>query len=137
MVSSSLAHSENCRVCVCVFLFSAQEKTPAVKSESPASLKKAENLRGCDLLQELSVTIRRFKKTSVAKERSERCYRGAALGAVGRSTEDRHRCTQQVLLLKKAQKPQNNWIHQHTQVLEFCPLTVSTPHLHPLTWRST
>uniref|UniRef100_H3CIY4 Dual E2 ubiquitin-conjugating enzyme/E3 ubiquitin-protein ligase BIRC6 n=1 Tax=Tetraodon nigroviridis TaxID=99883 RepID=H3CIY4_TETNG len=49
-----------------------KEKAPAVKSESPASLKKAENLRGCDLLQELSVTIRRFKKTSIAKERVQR-----------------------------------------------------------------
>lgn len=44
-----------------------------MKSESPASLKKAENLRGCDLLQELSVTIRRFKKTSIAKERLDYC----------------------------------------------------------------
>ncbi|XP_029691286.1 baculoviral IAP repeat-containing protein 6 isoform X2 [Takifugu rubripes] len=49
-----------------------KEKAPAGKSDSAASLKKAENLRGCDLLQELSVTIRRFKKTSVAKERVQR-----------------------------------------------------------------
>lgn len=49
-----------------------------MKSESPASSKKAENLRGCDLLQELSVTIRRFKKTSIAKERSDLCFYGAS-----------------------------------------------------------
>ncbi|XP_069464004.1 baculoviral IAP repeat-containing protein 6 isoform X2 [Ambystoma mexicanum] len=35
--------------------------------------RKPENLRGCDLLQEVSVTIRRFKKTSTSKERVQRC----------------------------------------------------------------
>ncbi|XP_078504877.1 dual E2 ubiquitin-conjugating enzyme/E3 ubiquitin-protein ligase BIRC6 isoform X4 [Lissotriton helveticus] len=35
--------------------------------------RKPENLRGCDLLQEVSVTIRRFKKTSTPKERVQRC----------------------------------------------------------------
>uniref|UniRef100_A0A6Q2Z2L0 Dual E2 ubiquitin-conjugating enzyme/E3 ubiquitin-protein ligase BIRC6 n=1 Tax=Esox lucius TaxID=8010 RepID=A0A6Q2Z2L0_ESOLU len=35
--------------------------------------KKPDNLRGCDLLQEVSVTIRRFKKTSIPKERVQRC----------------------------------------------------------------
>lgn len=54
----------NLCVCVCV-----QDKVSAVKSESAAPLKKVENLRGCDLLQEASVTIRRFKKTSMPKER--------------------------------------------------------------------
>lgn len=48
-----------------------QDKTSAVKSENTAPSKKLENLRGCDLLQEVSVTIRRFKKTSVPKERSD------------------------------------------------------------------
>ncbi|KAL6101444.1 birc6 [Pungitius sinensis] len=48
-------------------------KVSAVKTESSPPLKKVENLRGCDLLQEVSVTIRRFKKTSVPKERVQRC----------------------------------------------------------------
>lgn len=51
---------------VCVFV---KEKASAVKTESPAPSKKVENLRGCDLLQEVSVTIRKFKKTSIPKER--------------------------------------------------------------------
>ncbi|XP_018120697.1 baculoviral IAP repeat-containing protein 6 isoform X4 [Xenopus laevis] len=37
------------------------------------SIRKANNLRGCDLLQEVSVTIRRFKKTCIPKERVQRC----------------------------------------------------------------
>uniref|UniRef100_A0A7N9AXP2 Dual E2 ubiquitin-conjugating enzyme/E3 ubiquitin-protein ligase BIRC6 n=1 Tax=Mastacembelus armatus TaxID=205130 RepID=A0A7N9AXP2_9TELE len=41
--------------------------------KTPAPSKKVENLRGCDLLQEVSVTIRRFKKTSIPKERVQRC----------------------------------------------------------------
>ncbi|XP_075902304.1 dual E2 ubiquitin-conjugating enzyme/E3 ubiquitin-protein ligase BIRC6 isoform X2 [Nelusetta ayraudi] len=50
----------------------SKEKASAVKSENTAPSKKLENLRGCDLLQEVSVTIRRFKKTSVPKERVQR-----------------------------------------------------------------
>uniref|UniRef100_A0A3B4VL83 Baculoviral IAP repeat containing 6 n=1 Tax=Seriola dumerili TaxID=41447 RepID=A0A3B4VL83_SERDU len=51
----------------------SKEKVSAVKTETAAPSKKAENLRGCDLLQEVSVTIRRFKKTSIPKERVQRC----------------------------------------------------------------
>ncbi|XP_029377805.1 baculoviral IAP repeat-containing protein 6 isoform X4 [Echeneis naucrates] len=51
----------------------SKEKSSAVKTETSASSKKAENLRGCDLLQEVSITIRRFKKTSIPKERVQRC----------------------------------------------------------------
>ncbi|XP_028983369.1 baculoviral IAP repeat-containing protein 6 isoform X2 [Betta splendens] len=51
----------------------SKEKMSAVKNETPTPSKKAENLRGCDLLQEVSITIRRFKKTSVPKERVQRC----------------------------------------------------------------
>uniref|UniRef100_A0A8C0J634 Baculoviral IAP repeat containing 6 n=1 Tax=Chelonoidis abingdonii TaxID=106734 RepID=A0A8C0J634_CHEAB len=43
------------------------------KIETSNSSRKSDNLRGCDLLQEVSVTIRRFKKTSVSKERVQRC----------------------------------------------------------------
>ncbi|XP_044308535.1 baculoviral IAP repeat-containing protein 6 isoform X5 [Varanus komodoensis] len=43
------------------------------KTEASSSSRKSDNLRGCDLLQEVSVTIRRFKKTSVSKERVQRC----------------------------------------------------------------
>ncbi|XP_054832768.1 baculoviral IAP repeat-containing protein 6 isoform X2 [Eublepharis macularius] len=43
------------------------------KTEASNSSRKSDNLRGCDLLQEVSVTIRRFKKTSVSKERVQRC----------------------------------------------------------------
>uniref|UniRef100_A0A8C3XU63 Dual E2 ubiquitin-conjugating enzyme/E3 ubiquitin-protein ligase BIRC6 n=1 Tax=Chelydra serpentina TaxID=8475 RepID=A0A8C3XU63_CHESE len=43
------------------------------KIEASNSSRKSDNLRGCDLLQEVSVTIRRFKKTSVSKERVQRC----------------------------------------------------------------
>ncbi|KAL7987488.1 hypothetical protein Chor_006407, partial [Crotalus horridus] len=43
------------------------------KAETSTSSRKSDNLRGCDLLQEVSVTIRRFKKTSVSKERVQRC----------------------------------------------------------------
>ncbi|XP_039995720.1 baculoviral IAP repeat-containing protein 6 [Xiphias gladius] len=52
---------------------SSKEKVSAVKTETAAPSKKVENLRGCDLLQEVSVTIRRFKKTSITKERVQRC----------------------------------------------------------------
>ncbi|XP_028279451.1 baculoviral IAP repeat-containing protein 6 isoform X1 [Parambassis ranga] len=51
----------------------SKEKVSAAKSETSAPSKKVENLRGCDLLQEVSVTIRRFKKTSIPKERVQRC----------------------------------------------------------------
>ncbi|XP_061601104.1 baculoviral IAP repeat-containing protein 6 isoform X2 [Cololabis saira] len=50
----------------------SKDKASAGKSESSGS-KKVENLRGCDLLQEVSVTIRRFKKTTIPKERVQRC----------------------------------------------------------------
>lgn len=66
----SKAHS------LCTLLQRAQaskEKVSAVKSEGATPSKKVENLRGCDLLQEVSVTIRRFKKTSITKERVQRC----------------------------------------------------------------
>ncbi|XP_053159738.1 baculoviral IAP repeat-containing protein 6 isoform X4 [Hemicordylus capensis] len=43
------------------------------KTEASNSSRKSDNLRGCDLLQEVSVTIRRFKKTTVSKERVQRC----------------------------------------------------------------
>ena len=46
-----------------------QEKASTSKADPPTSSKKPDNLRGCDLLQEVSVTIRRFKKTSIPKER--------------------------------------------------------------------
>ncbi|XP_064788418.1 baculoviral IAP repeat-containing protein 6 isoform X5 [Oncorhynchus masou masou] len=49
------------------------EKASTSKADSPAQSKKPDNLRGCDLLQEVSVTIRRFKKTSIPKERVQRC----------------------------------------------------------------
>ncbi|XP_023819026.1 baculoviral IAP repeat-containing protein 6 isoform X2 [Oryzias latipes] len=51
----------------------SKEKMSAGKTEASAQSKKVENLRGCDLLQEVSVTIRRFKKTSIPKERVQRC----------------------------------------------------------------
>ncbi|XP_018580423.1 baculoviral IAP repeat-containing protein 6 isoform X3 [Scleropages formosus] len=50
-----------------------KEKASTSKAEPPAALKKPDNLRGCDLLQEVSITIRRFKKTSIPKERVQRC----------------------------------------------------------------
>ncbi|KAJ8418302.1 hypothetical protein AAFF_G00140110 [Aldrovandia affinis] len=50
-----------------------KEKASTSKAEPPAPSKKPDNLRGCDLLQEVSVTIRRFKKTSIPKERVQRC----------------------------------------------------------------
>ncbi|XP_054979502.1 baculoviral IAP repeat-containing protein 6 isoform X7 [Sorex araneus] len=50
-----------------------KEKSSNVKNENASGPRKAENLRGCDLLQEVSVTIRRFKKTSISKERVQRC----------------------------------------------------------------
>ncbi|XP_030643061.1 baculoviral IAP repeat-containing protein 6 [Chanos chanos] len=50
-----------------------KEKASTSKVDPPPSSKKPDNLRGCDLLQEVSVTIRRFKKTSVPKERVQRC----------------------------------------------------------------
>ncbi|XP_061767077.1 baculoviral IAP repeat-containing protein 6 isoform X1 [Nerophis ophidion] len=52
---------------------SSKEKASVIKAETQASSKKVENLHGCDLLQEVSVTIRKFKKTSVPKERVQRC----------------------------------------------------------------
>uniref|UniRef100_A0A8C9ZQ87 Dual E2 ubiquitin-conjugating enzyme/E3 ubiquitin-protein ligase BIRC6 n=1 Tax=Sander lucioperca TaxID=283035 RepID=A0A8C9ZQ87_SANLU len=64
-------------------------------NETTAPLKKVENLRGCDLLQEASVTIRRFKKTSMPKERVQRCamlqfpdFHEKLLDALCRRTED-------------------------------------------------
>ncbi|XP_028323473.1 baculoviral IAP repeat-containing protein 6 isoform X3 [Gouania willdenowi] len=51
----------------------SKEKVSAMKTETSAPSKKVENLRGCDLLQEVSVTIRKFKKTSIPKERVQRC----------------------------------------------------------------
>uniref|UniRef100_A0A4W3K7A1 Dual E2 ubiquitin-conjugating enzyme/E3 ubiquitin-protein ligase BIRC6 n=1 Tax=Callorhinchus milii TaxID=7868 RepID=A0A4W3K7A1_CALMI len=51
-----------------------KEKTSTSKAAEPgSSTKKPDNLRGCDLLQEVSVTIRRFKKTCIPKERVQRC----------------------------------------------------------------
>ncbi|KAG8504819.1 Baculoviral IAP repeat-containing protein 6, partial [Galemys pyrenaicus] len=50
-----------------------KEKSSNVKNENTSGTRKSENLRGCDLLQEVSVTIRRFKKTSISKERIQRC----------------------------------------------------------------
>ncbi|XP_037398087.1 baculoviral IAP repeat-containing protein 6 isoform X3 [Pygocentrus nattereri] len=50
-----------------------QEKASTSKSDPQAAPKKPDNLRGCDLLLEVSITIRRFKKTSVPKERVQRC----------------------------------------------------------------
>ncbi|XP_067844789.1 baculoviral IAP repeat-containing protein 6 [Heptranchias perlo] len=51
-----------------------KEKPSTSKAtESGSSSKKPDNLRGCDLLQEVSVTIRRFKKTYIPKERVQRC----------------------------------------------------------------
>ncbi|NWH73789.1 BIRC6 protein, partial [Piaya cayana] len=51
----------------------AGKEKPSGKIEATNSSRKSDNLRGCDLLQEVSVTIRRFKKTSIAKERVQRC----------------------------------------------------------------
>ncbi|KAG5831644.1 hypothetical protein ANANG_G00305910 [Anguilla anguilla] len=50
-----------------------KEKASTSKTEPPPPSKKPDDLRGCALLQEVSVTIRRFKKTSVPKERVQRC----------------------------------------------------------------
>uniref|UniRef100_A0A3B3YZP8 UBC core domain-containing protein n=1 Tax=Poecilia mexicana TaxID=48701 RepID=A0A3B3YZP8_9TELE len=50
----------------------SKERAATGKAEGSAQSKKVENLRGCDLLQEVSVTIRKFKKTSVPKE-VQRC----------------------------------------------------------------
>ncbi|KAL0964404.1 hypothetical protein UPYG_G00323370 [Umbra pygmaea] len=50
-----------------------KEKASTSKADSPAQSKKPDSLRGCDLLQEVSITIRRFKKTSIPKERVQRC----------------------------------------------------------------
>ncbi|KAG8444149.1 hypothetical protein GDO86_009363 [Hymenochirus boettgeri] len=49
-----------------------KEKSSA-KIDTNNSTRKTDNLRGCDLLQEVSVTIRRFKKTCIPKERVQRC----------------------------------------------------------------
>ncbi|XP_075268839.1 dual E2 ubiquitin-conjugating enzyme/E3 ubiquitin-protein ligase BIRC6 isoform X6 [Opisthocomus hoazin] len=51
----------------------AGKEKPSSKIEASNSSRKSDSLRGCDLLQEVSVTIRRFKKTSVSKERVQRC----------------------------------------------------------------
>ncbi|XP_054605954.2 dual E2 ubiquitin-conjugating enzyme/E3 ubiquitin-protein ligase BIRC6 isoform X4 [Nothobranchius furzeri] len=51
----------------------SKERVSPGKMENSSQSKKVENLRGCDQLQEVSVTIRRFKKTSVPKERVQRC----------------------------------------------------------------
>ncbi|XP_041105893.1 baculoviral IAP repeat-containing protein 6-like isoform X2 [Polyodon spathula] len=51
----------------------ASKDKPSTSKEPGISSKKPDNLRGCDLLQEVSVTIRRFKKTSIPKERVQRC----------------------------------------------------------------
>ncbi|XP_053919190.1 baculoviral IAP repeat-containing protein 6 isoform X5 [Cuculus canorus] len=51
----------------------AGKEKPSSKIEANNSSRKSDNLRGCDLLQEVSVTIRRFKKTSISKERVQRC----------------------------------------------------------------
>ncbi|XP_059697310.1 baculoviral IAP repeat-containing protein 6 isoform X5 [Haemorhous mexicanus] len=51
----------------------AGKEKPSSKIEATTSSRKSDNLRGCDLLQEVSVTIRRFKKTSISKERVQRC----------------------------------------------------------------
>ncbi|XP_041260058.1 baculoviral IAP repeat-containing protein 6 isoform X5 [Onychostruthus taczanowskii] len=51
----------------------ASKEKPSSKIEATTSSRKSDNLRGCDLLQEVSVTIRRFKKTSISKERVQRC----------------------------------------------------------------
>ncbi|KAM6279965.1 dual E2 ubiquitin-conjugating enzyme/E3 ubiquitin-protein ligase BIRC6 isoform 6-T6 [Porphyrio hochstetteri] len=51
----------------------AGKEKPSSKIEATNSSRKSDNLRGCDLLQEVSVTIRRFKKTSIPKERVQRC----------------------------------------------------------------
>ncbi|XP_072565882.1 dual E2 ubiquitin-conjugating enzyme/E3 ubiquitin-protein ligase BIRC6 isoform X5 [Paramormyrops kingsleyae] len=50
-----------------------KDKPSTSKVEPPAALKKPDSLRGCDLLQEVSITIRRFKKTAIPKERVQRC----------------------------------------------------------------
>uniref|UniRef100_A0A8C1V3E6 Dual E2 ubiquitin-conjugating enzyme/E3 ubiquitin-protein ligase BIRC6 n=1 Tax=Cyprinus carpio TaxID=7962 RepID=A0A8C1V3E6_CYPCA len=50
-----------------------KEKASTSKADPQSAPKKPDNLRGCDLLQEVSVTIRRFKKTAVPKERVQRC----------------------------------------------------------------
>ncbi|XP_016428418.1 baculoviral IAP repeat-containing protein 6-like [Sinocyclocheilus rhinocerous] len=50
-----------------------KEKASTSKADPQSTPKKPDNLRGCDLLQEVSVTIRRFRKTSVPKERVQRC----------------------------------------------------------------
>ncbi|KAK7818399.1 hypothetical protein U0070_018715, partial [Myodes glareolus] len=50
-----------------------KEKSSNVKNENAGSTRKSENLRGCDLLQEVFVTIRRFKKTSISEESNGKC----------------------------------------------------------------
>ncbi|XP_035388617.1 baculoviral IAP repeat-containing protein 6 isoform X5 [Electrophorus electricus] len=50
-----------------------KEKASTSKVDSQVAPKKTDNLRGCDLLLEVSITVRRFKKTSVPKERVQRC----------------------------------------------------------------
>ncbi|XP_064411867.1 baculoviral IAP repeat-containing protein 6 isoform X3 [Latimeria chalumnae] len=50
-----------------------KEKPSTSKTKSNSNSRKNDNLKGCDLLQEVSVTIRRFKKTYIPKERVQRC----------------------------------------------------------------
>ncbi|KAM3863276.1 dual E2 ubiquitin-conjugating enzyme/E3 ubiquitin-protein ligase BIRC6 [Diretmus argenteus] len=73
----------------------SKEKASTSKVEPPTPSKKLENMRGCDLLQEVSVTIRRFKKTTIPKERVQRCamlqfpdFHEKLLNALCRRTED-------------------------------------------------
>ncbi|XP_077439054.1 dual E2 ubiquitin-conjugating enzyme/E3 ubiquitin-protein ligase BIRC6 isoform X1 [Vanacampus margaritifer] len=73
----------------------SKDKVSGAKPDGQASSKKVENLRGCDLLQEVSVTIRRFKKTSIPKERVQRCamlqfpdFHEKLLDALCQQTED-------------------------------------------------
>ncbi|XP_029449757.1 baculoviral IAP repeat-containing protein 6 isoform X2 [Rhinatrema bivittatum] len=49
----------------------AGKEKPPNKTEANSS-RKSDNFRGCDLIQEVSVTIRRFKKTCIPKERLQR-----------------------------------------------------------------
>ncbi|XP_018118501.1 baculoviral IAP repeat-containing protein 6 isoform X7 [Xenopus laevis] len=71
-----------------------KEKSSA-KLDTNNSTRKAKTLRGCDLLQEVSVTIRRFKKTCIPKERVQRCamlqfseFHEKLLGTLCKKTED-------------------------------------------------
>lgn len=49
---------------------SAQTQTSASQVDQPSTSKqRPDSLRGCDWLQEVSVTVRKFQSTSVASER--------------------------------------------------------------------